>query len=115
MKSKSGVVALEVTSDMVGRYVLYCFDVSKKKTEVVTKWFEGKVQDVAEPNQRYLGKGGKTEKGGRVYGPRWVYVVFDHDGHEDSEMWLHLRERGYYNPHTPRPGAWKLNAVCTAE
>jgi hypothetical protein len=107
--------APEVTSDMVGRYVLYCFDVSKKKTEVVTKWFEGKVQDVAEPNQRYLGKGGKTEKGGRVYGPRWVYVVFDHDGHEDSEMWLHLRERGYYNPHAPRPGAWKLNAVCTAE
>ena len=55
-------------------------------------------------------KGGKAETGGRKYGVRWVFVVFDHDGYDDSSMWLHLREGAFYNPKTAKAGAWKLSA-----
>ena len=47
---------------------------------------------------------------GRKYGVRWVFVVFDHDGYDDSSMWLHLREGAFYNPKTAKAGAWKLSA-----
>ena len=59
---------------------------------------------------KYLDKGGKAETGGRKYGVRWVFVVFDHDGYDDSSMWLHLREGAFYNPKTAKAGAWKLSA-----
>ena len=103
-------VAPAVGADLVGKYVLYCFDTTPTKSTAKLEWSEGVVEDVADGVSKYLDKGGKAETGGRKYGVRWVFVVFDHDGYDDSSMWLHLREGAFYNPKTAKAGAWKLSA-----
>ena len=99
-----------ISRDMIGGTVAFCFDMTPTSKTVTPQYVEGQVEDVSDGKSRYLPKGGKTDKGGREYGPRWVYVVFDQDGYEDSDMWLHLRGGSFYNPKKPKPGAWKLSA-----
>ena len=99
-----------ISRDMIGGTVAFCFDMTPTSKTVTPQYVEGQVEDVSDGKSRYLPKGGKTDKGGREYGPRWVYVVFDQDGYDDSDMRLHLRGGSFYNPKKPKPGAWKLSA-----
>ena len=60
-----------ISRDMIGGTVAFCFDMTPTSKTVTPQYVEGQVEDVSDGKSRYLPKGGKTDKGGREYGPRW--------------------------------------------